>query len=86
MEQTLQIGIFGDSISKGIVLDAETHRYSSLKKEITEWISPSTALHNFSVMGSTIQKGLSIITHHTDQLASYQNVFLEFGGNDCDFD
>ena len=55
MEQTLQIGIFGDSISKGIVLDAETHRYSSLKKEITEWISPSTALHNFSVMGSTIQ-------------------------------
>ena len=24
MEQTLQIGIFGDSISKGIVLDAET--------------------------------------------------------------
>ena len=39
MEQTLQIGIFGDSISKGIVLDAETHRYSSLKKEITEWIS-----------------------------------------------
>ena len=86
MEQTLQIGIFGDSISKGIVLDAETHRYSSLKKEITEWISPSTALHNFSVMGSTIQKGLSIITRHTDQLASYQNVFLEFGGNDCDFD
>ena len=77
MEQTLQIGIFGDSISKGIVLDAETHRYSSLKKEITEWISPSTALHNFSVMGSTIQKGLSIITRHTDQLASYQNVFLE---------
>ena len=86
MEQTLQIGIFGDSISKGIVLDAETHRFSSLKKEITEWISPSTALHNFSVMGSTIQKGLSIITRHTDQLASYQNVFLEFGGNDCDFD
>lgn len=37
-------------------------------------------------MGSTIQKGLSIITRHTDQLASYQNVFLEFGGNDCDFD
>ena len=68
------------------VLDAETQRYSSLKKEITEWISPSTALHNFSVMGSTIQKGLSIITRHTDQLASYQNVFLEFGGNDCDFD
>lgn len=33
MEQTLQIGIFGDSISKGIVLDAETHRYSSLKKK-----------------------------------------------------
>lgn len=32
MEQTLQIGIFGDSISKGIVLDAETHRYSSLKR------------------------------------------------------
>ena len=37
-------------------------------------------------MGSTIQKGLSIITRHTAQLASYQNVFLEFGGNDCDFD
>lgn len=67
MEQTLQIGIFGDSISKGIVLDAETHRYSSLKKEITEWISPSTALHNFSVMGSTIQKG-SLVTPTNSQV------------------
>ena len=70
MEQTLQIGIFGDSIIKGIVLDAETHRYSSLKKEITEWISPSTALHNFSVMGSTIQRAylLSPVTPTNSQV------------------
>ncbi len=86
MQSAIQIGIFGDSISKGIVLDETTHHYGTLKKEINQWISPVASLHNFSVMGSTIQKGLAIITRHTDQLADYQNVFLEFGGNDCDFD
>jgi len=86
MQNAIQIGIFGDSISKGIVLDEETHRYSTLKKEISQWVTPAAALHNFSVMGSTIQKGLSIIKRHTEQLSGYQNVFLEFGGNDCDFD
>ncbi|MDO4156053.1 MAG: SGNH/GDSL hydrolase family protein [Oscillospiraceae bacterium] len=86
MQNAIQIGIFGDSISKGIVLDEETHRYSTLKKEICQWVTPAAALHNFSVMGSTIQKGISIINRHTEQLSDYQNVFLEFGGNDCDFD
>lgn len=86
MQNAIQIGIFGDSISKGIVLDEETNRYSTLKKEIGQWITPAVALHNFSVMGSTIQKGISIINRHTEQLSDYQNVFLEFGGNDCDFD
>lgn len=84
MQNTIQIGIFGDSISKGIVLDAETLRYSTLKREITKWVNP-VSLHNFSVMGSTIHKGLDIIQRHHEQLAAYDNIFLEFGGNDCDF-
>lgn len=80
----LDIGIFGDSISKGIIFEEQGQRYCTVTKEIRGWTRPAI-LHNFSVMGCTIRKGMEIIKRHLLQLSDYKNVFLEFGGNDCDF-
>jgi acyl-CoA thioesterase-1 len=80
----LDIGIFGDSISKGIIFEEQSQRYCTVTKEIRGWTRPAI-LHNFSVMGCTIRKGMEIIKKHLLQLSDYKNVFLEFGGNDCDF-
>ena len=82
---SVDIGIFGDSISKGIIFEEQNQRYCMVTKDIRSWTRPAI-LHNFSVMGCTIRKGMEIIKRHLPQLSSYENVFLEFGGNDCDFD
>jgi lysophospholipase L1-like esterase len=42
-------------------------------------------INNYSVFGCTITKALSLIEHHVSELAEYDSVFLELGGNDCDF-
>lgn len=82
---SVDIGIFGDSISKGIIFEEQDQRYCTVSREIRSWTKPAI-LHNFSVMGCTIRRGMDIIKRHLSQLGSYENVFLEFGGNDCDFD
>lgn len=82
---SVDIGIFGDSISKGIIFEEQNQRYCTVTKDIRSWTRPAI-LHNFSVMGCTIRRGIEIMKRHLPQLSSYENVFLEFGGNDCDFD
>ncbi len=83
---SLNIGVFGDSIGKGIVLEKISQRYQVMKFDLNELLGEKNLnLHNFSMMGCTILKGLSIVNRHIRKLSSYRNIFLEFGGNDCDF-
>jgi len=84
----INIGVFGDSIGKGIVLRPDSNRYSTLKVNVHEVIGADESvvkIENYSMMGSTITKGLNIIERHFDKIKHYSNVLLEFGGNDCDY-
>ncbi|MEE0439602.1 MAG: SGNH/GDSL hydrolase family protein [Ruminococcus sp.] len=87
--EQVQIGVFGDSISKGVVFQEEANRYGTVKKELQaelhQW-TDDLQVDNFSIMGCTIRKGLSVLQRHLPKIKKYQNVLLEFGGNDCDFD
>jgi acyl-CoA thioesterase-1 len=63
----MDICVFGDSIGKGVVLQANTSRYKLFKTNLEKLL------------------GLSIVKRHAQELMGYKSVFLELGGNDCDF-
>jgi len=42
-------------------------------------------IKNYSAFGCTVSKGLAIIKRHGHELTRYHSIFLEMGGNDCDF-
>lgn len=83
----VDVCVFGDSIGKGVVLQPETGRYRSLKVNLEKIFGlEEMAIKNFSMMGCTVSKGLSNVKRQASKLANCRTVFLELGGNDCDFD
>jgi lysophospholipase L1-like esterase len=82
----IDICVFGDSIGKGIVLQPETSRYKVIKMNLEKIFGlEEINIKNYSMFGCTVSKGLSNIKRHATELTKYKNVFLELGGNDCDF-
>ena len=83
----MNICVFGDSIGQGIVLNTVSERYEILKLDVQKvlGLSQGVSYKNYSMIGSTVTKGLSMIERHADQLTENDLVLLEFGGNDCNF-
>ncbi|MCL2344122.1 MAG: GDSL-type esterase/lipase family protein [Firmicutes bacterium] len=84
----MKVCVFGDSIGKGIVQDADSERYQTLKLDAMEPLAQyknSVSLKNYSMFGCTVTKGLSLIERHEGELSGCDCVILEFGGNDCNF-
>lgn len=82
----IDICVFGDSIGKGIVLQSETSRYKVIKMNLEKIFGlEEINIRNYSMFGCTVSKGLSNIKRHATEIMKYKNVFLELGGNDCDF-
>lgn len=80
------ICIFGDSIGKGVVLHPVTRRYELIKVNIEKLFGRDTvSIRNYSVFGCTVTKALAQVRRYAGELAKYSRVFLEMGGNDCDF-
>ncbi len=78
--------IFGDSIGRGVIFDPETDSYmtdmgfvSMLEKH---W---NIKALNFTRFGQTVSGGLEMAKKKAEKLNGCDIVFLEFGGNDCDF-
>lgn len=78
--------VLGDSLSKGVVLDEKRLKYyfenECFVNRVQQSIKPS--LFNASKFGSTVSLGNQILQknlmkHKPDV------VFIEFGGNDCDY-
>jgi len=82
----MDICVFGDSIGKGIVLQPATSRYEIIKMNIEKLFGRNDInIKNYSMFGCTVSKGLSVIKRHARELIGYKSIFLEMGGNDCDF-
>lgn len=80
-----KVCVFGDSIGRGVVLPDEG-RYKILKPEELGVKKEECEIKNYSIFGCTVQRALPVVEKHVEELSDYQNVFLELGGNDCDFD
>lgn len=84
--ENLKFCVFGDSVGKGVVL-SETGRYTSGAPDITSLTGRTDiTLENFSRFGFVTEKTLSLIEKCESDIASSNAIFIEVGGNDCDFD
>lgn len=83
----VNIAALGDSLTKGVVLNDE-NRYSILKGSFINIISEKLDLciKNYAKFGCTIGFGHNVIDRHSNEISQSDITFLEFGGNDCDFD
>lgn len=83
----MNICVFGDSVTKGVVYDEIKNKYVFLKDSFINLTQSDTgfAIRNFAKFGSTSVKGTEIMRKHEDDMSDYDYTLLEFGGNDCDF-
>lgn len=82
-----RVCLFGDSISKGVIIDEVRDRYAMTKNCFANILSAGeTALDvtNFSMLGCTIMKGKSMIDRHIKDVQGSEVIVLEYGGNDSD--
>lgn len=82
-----RIAALGDSLTKGVVLN-ERNRYSVVEGNFMEIISNELDMQidNYGKFGCTIGSGNNVIDRHEDEIAASDYTFIEYGGNDCDFD
>lgn len=79
--------VFGDSVSKGVILNEERNKYVVAEKSFVRLLADklSVSVKNFSVFGATVGKGISIFKRQDKKIQENGIAILEFGGNDCDF-
>ena len=79
--------VLGDSVAKGIVLDKVTEKYITTKNSCVELFKDMTGnpVKNLSHFGSTIIRATKLFYRHEKDISPCDQVVLEFGGNDCDF-
>lgn len=80
--------VFGDSVTKGVVFDSVRDKYTLLKDSFVNLAKggENFIINNYSRFGSTVSKGLEMLSRHKKELSGSDYTVLEFGGNDCDFD
>ncbi len=83
-----KIGVWGDSILKGVVIDDVKGTYSMLKSNCVSLFEQQLdfPVLNRSRFGFTISKGYRHLASALERGLSCDLVLLEYGGNDCDYD
>ncbi len=82
------IGVWGDSLLAGVVLDEKAGRYSILENNVAASLAKKIGItiKNNSKFGCTAPKGMKFLTRALETDAEFSAAILEYGGNDCDFD
>lgn len=82
------IGVLGDSILKGVVVDELSGRYKFLKENAAHLFGKTNQVmvSNFSKFGCTTKKALKQLPSVLAKDTASEIFLLELGGNDCDYD
>lgn len=82
-----RIAALGDSLTKGVVL-TDKNRYTVLDNNYMDIIGRELDLQieNYGKFGCTVCFGSNVIDRHAEDIAEADYTFIEYGGNDCDFD
>jgi acyl-CoA thioesterase I len=83
-----RLGVWGDSILKGIVQDTATKKYSVLNISGLGVAAESLGitLINRSHFGFTIERGKQTVLRDLKRGLACEAGILEYGGNDCNYD
>jgi acyl-CoA thioesterase I len=83
-----KVGVWGDSILKGVVFDEIRGSYQLLADSCADLVSRKLGLDilNKSRFGCTIDKGIAHLEKALENNLDCDYILLEYGGNDCDFD
>lgn len=80
--------IFGDSILKGVYYSDEHAKHKLTRDQYALLAEAGFNVHNHSLMGATVDAGLSALQKRCDTLSAGEEspvILLEYGGNDCDY-
>ena len=82
-----KVAALGDSVTKGVIL-TEANKYSLAEHSYLDIVARELDLQvsNYGRFGSTVDMGDAMIRRHSDEIARSEYTFIEYGGNDCDFD
>jgi len=82
----LEVGVWGDSLFQGVVLDDVAGRYRVLKENAVALCSQAlkATIENFSKFGNTVIRGKQRLMSQLEKGKTCDIAVLEFGGNDCD--
>ncbi len=83
-----KVVIWGDSLARGVVFDEEKNRYRISPAAAVGYVAEKTGLDikNRARMGMTAEAGLAAMRADLAAGITGDVAFLEFGGNDSDFD
>lgn len=86
MKRAINVVIYGDSVMKGTVLDAN-YRYHAVMDRYLDRFRERfcVAAKNRSRFGSTVERGRRALEQDIADGLDCDYVLLEFGGNDCNF-
>lgn len=81
------IGVWGDSLLQGVVLDEGQGRYSILEDNCAVALARKIGIKisNNSRFGCTAPKGQKSLYRALEGDVEYAAAVIEYGGNDCDF-
>lgn len=85
--RNVKITALGDSLTKGVIL-TEKNRYSVMERSYMDIVSSELdlSIKNYGKFGCTVGFGNDVVDRHSADIASSDYTFIEYGGNDCDFD
>ena len=83
-----KIEVFGDSILKGIQVNALNKRYHVDNNIDVDMLSKRFSLNivNRSKLGCTVTKGKTVLDKYLESKPDCAAILMDYGGNDCDFD
>lgn len=83
----LKVTALGDSITKGVVL-TDQDIYTVTRQSFMDMVGEKLDMDivNCGKFGSTVSMGDKIISRHIKDISESNYTFIEYGGNDCDFD
>jgi len=87
LEKTVNIGLFGDSILKGIQINPVNKKYYVNNNIDVESLSKQypIQIQNYSSFGCTVKKGSDLLKKRLEKNVECDVIVMDYGGNDCDY-
>ena len=86
-EKISNIGVYGDSILKGIQINPVSKKYYINNNIDLDRLSEkySVQIKNYSSFGCTVTKGIKVLKKSLDKNTGCDAIIMDYGGNDCDY-